>query len=115
MSRQCRAVIMGTPVKRALSRGAGRTAISILPFARVTNYASDSKGPGRISSAGSGYVKIMSADLRRSGFLDKVFRTLSDAGFHTSIAEDSLSIRTYLFTLTLFLIESMIISPISIG
>lgn len=57
-------------------------------IAGVTNYASDSKGPGRISSAGSGYVKIMSADLRRSGFLDKVFRTLSDAGFHTSIAED---------------------------
>lgn len=57
-------------------------------IAGVTNYASDSKGPGKISTAGSGYVKIMSADLRRSEFLDKVFRTLSDAGFHTSVAED---------------------------
>lgn len=57
-------------------------------IAGVTNYASDSKGPGKISSAGSGYVKIMTADLRRSEFLDKVYRTLSDAGFHTSITED---------------------------
>lgn len=57
-------------------------------IAGVTNYASDSKGPGKISSAGSGYVKIMSADLRRSEFLEKVFRLLSDAGFHTAITED---------------------------
>lgn len=57
-------------------------------IAGVTNYASDSKGPGKISSAGSGYVKIMTADLRRSEFLDKVFRTFSDAGFHISIADD---------------------------
>lgn len=32
--------------------------------------------------------KIMSADLRRSEFLEKVSRLLSDAGFHTAIAED---------------------------
>lgn len=57
-------------------------------IAGVTNYASDSKGPGKISSAGSGYVKIMTADLRRSESLDKVFRTFSDAGFHISIADD---------------------------
>lgn len=57
-------------------------------IAGVTNYASDSKGPGKISSAGSGYVKIMTADLRRSEFLDKVFRTFSDAGFHISIVDD---------------------------
>lgn len=48
-------------------------------IAGVTNYASDAKGPGEISSSGSGFVKIMSADLKKNPFLDKVSKMLSDA------------------------------------
>lgn len=54
----------------------------------MTNYASDAKGPGKISSSGSGFVKIMSADLKPTPFLDKVSRMLSAAGFHVTVTED---------------------------
>lgn len=57
-------------------------------LAGVTNYASDAKGPGKISSSGSGFVKIMSADLKPTPFLDKVSRMLSAAGFHVTVTED---------------------------
>lgn len=57
-------------------------------IAGVTNYASDAKGPGKISSSGSGFVKIMSADLKKTLFLDKVSKMLSDAGFHVTVTED---------------------------
>lgn len=57
-------------------------------IAGVTNYASDTKGPGEISSSGSGFVKIMSADLKKNPFLDKVSKMLSDAGFHVTVTED---------------------------
>ena len=48
---------------------------------RTWKYASDAKGPGKISSSGSGFVKIMSADLKPTPFLDKVSRMFSAAGF----------------------------------
>lgn len=54
----------------------------------ATNYASDLKGPGRVSSRGGGYVKIMSADGARSTMLDCVNEELLKAGFNASIAED---------------------------
>lgn len=57
-------------------------------FAGVTNYASDVKGPGEISSHGAGYVKIMSANGERSPMLEQVHQALTDAGFSAEITED---------------------------
>ena len=54
----------------------------------VTNYASDVKGPGVISSHGSGYVKIMTANLKMNDFLKAVHGKLVEAGFHADITED---------------------------
>lgn len=54
----------------------------------VTNYASDVKGPGKISSHGSGYVKIMAANGKISEMTAKVNETLVNAGFRSEITED---------------------------
>ncbi|MCD8098895.1 MAG: 2-dehydropantoate 2-reductase [Lachnospiraceae bacterium] len=54
----------------------------------VTNYASDVKGPGKISSHGSGYVKIMSADGQMHDMVKTVCQMLVDAGFNAEITED---------------------------
>ena len=56
----------------------------------VTNYASDVKGPGKISTGGGSgsYVKIYSADLKDSEMLQKTYTVLKEAGFHASITED---------------------------
>lgn len=57
-------------------------------FAGVTNYASDVKGPGNISSHGSGYVKIMTAGGERTEMLSRLHKTLLEAGFNAEITED---------------------------
>lgn len=54
----------------------------------VTNYASDVKEPGKISSHGSGYVKIMSADCQMRDAVTQVHKILVDAGFNAQITED---------------------------
>ncbi len=54
----------------------------------VTNYASDVKGPGKISSHGKGYIKMMSANGKISPMLNAVHKELVKAGFHANIAED---------------------------
>ena len=57
-------------------------------IAGVTNYASDVKGPGKIASFGSGYVKVMSADGCQSPMLHRVQEELVRAGFCAEITED---------------------------
>lgn len=56
----------------------------------VTNYASDVKGPGKISTGGGSgsYVKIYSADLKDSEMLQKTYKALAEAGFNVSVTED---------------------------
>lgn len=54
----------------------------------VTNYASDVKGPGKISSHGSGYVKIMTASGEINEMISRVNEMLIKAGFHSEITED---------------------------
>ncbi len=54
----------------------------------VTNYNSDVKGPGRISTQGEGYVKFMSADGKHRKILDEILAMLNDAGFQAEITQD---------------------------
>ena len=54
----------------------------------VTNYASDVKKLGKISSKGSGYVKIYTANREDTRKLHEVYETLVQAGFYTEIAKD---------------------------
>lgn len=56
----------------------------------VTNYASDVKGPGKISTGGGqgSYVKIYTASLKESAMLQKTHEALVEAGFHASITKD---------------------------
>ena len=54
----------------------------------VTNYASDVKGPGKISSKGAGYVRIYTADLEDTEAVHEVHEALMQAGFHAEITRD---------------------------
>lgn len=54
----------------------------------ATNYASDLKGPGRVSTRGGGYVKIMLADGTQDAMLGRVNDELTKAGFNVTIAPD---------------------------
>lgn len=57
-------------------------------LAGVTNYASDVKGPGRISSRGRGVVKIMSANGQMTPMVEQIKALLAEAGFNVQITED---------------------------
>ncbi|WP_211460901.1 ketopantoate reductase family protein [Collimonas silvisoli] len=77
-----------------LQNGLGNvdTAAEFIPIERVmhgvTNYPSDLQGPGRVSSKGSGYVKIYGADgqLRRENQL--IAEAFSKAGFNCVLDPD---------------------------
>lgn len=60
-------------------------------FVGVTNYASDVKGPGHISSHGSGYVRLMGADGTTSAMLQNVHKALVEAGFNAEVTPDVLA------------------------
>ncbi|MBP1971708.1 2-dehydropantoate 2-reductase [Virgibacillus natechei] len=57
-------------------------------IAGVTNYPSDVKGIGHISSHGSGYTKIMSANGEENKMLYIINDALQDAGLNSQIAPD---------------------------
>ncbi|MCI2063120.1 MAG: 2-dehydropantoate 2-reductase [Eubacteriaceae bacterium] len=57
-------------------------------LAGVTNYASDLHAPGDISSQGSGYVKVMTANGKLNEEIIAVNQVLLDAGFNSEITED---------------------------
>lgn len=54
----------------------------------VTNYASDVKGPGKISSKGAGYVRIYTANLEDTKVVHEVYEALVQAGFRAEITKD---------------------------
>lgn len=54
----------------------------------VTNYASDVKGPGKISSKGAGYVRIYAANLEDTPVVHEVHEALVQAGFRAEITKD---------------------------
>ena len=57
-------------------------------IAGVTNYPSDVKGIGHISSHGSGYTKIMSANGEENKMLYIINDALQDAGLNSQIVPD---------------------------
>ena len=57
-------------------------------IAGVTNYNSDVKEPGRISTQGEGYVKFMSADAKHRRILDMIYSMLKEAGFQAFVTKD---------------------------
>lgn len=54
----------------------------------VTNFPSDVKGIGHISSHGSGYTKIMSANGEENAMLHAINKALQDAGLNSQIVPD---------------------------
>jgi 2-dehydropantoate 2-reductase len=54
----------------------------------VTNYPSDLKGPGHVSSHGSGYIRIYGADGQRSSANEAIVEALCKAGFNCSLDPD---------------------------
>lgn len=54
----------------------------------VTNYASDLKGPGHVSTHGDGYVKFMSVDGKKKEILGTLQKAFSDSGLHAEVTPE---------------------------
>ena len=57
-------------------------------IAGVTTFSGDIKGPGHTISHGTGYLRIMSADGRKTEVLETICRVLSNAGLSAEIVPD---------------------------
>lgn len=77
-----------------LQNGLGNveSAAEFIPLERVmhgvTNYPSDLKGPGRVSSKGSGYIKIYGADGQRRNEHQVIAEAFGKAGFNCVLDAD---------------------------